>query len=120
MVRKYREEYGGKNLHDFCVKEKTSYTKMLHCLRNESYRQPYQTNPVKPVIEQALHPLVVDDMPRGLENSVLSSDQSMRQSSSVQIPHVEISLSSKIHINLRDCSVKTLISLINEMELSLC
>ena len=40
MVRKYREEYGGKNLHDFCIKEKVNDTKMLHCLRNDFYREP--------------------------------------------------------------------------------
>jgi hypothetical protein len=120
MVRRYKEEYGGKNLQGFCIKEKVSYTKMLHCLRNDSYRKPSPTRFVKPMQEQALHPLVVDDMPHGSENSVLSSDQSKRQSSSVQISHVEISLSSKIHVNLHDCSVKTLISLIKEMEVSQC
>jgi len=29
MVLKYREEYGGKKLHDFCVKEKVSYEKSV-------------------------------------------------------------------------------------------
>ena len=120
MVRRYKEEYGGKNLHGFCIKERVSYTKMLHCLRNDSYRKPSPTRFVKPMKEQALHPLVVDDMPHGSENSVLSSDLSKRQPSSVQISRVEISLSSKIHVNLHDCNVKTLISLIKEMELSLC
>ena len=40
MVRRYKNEYGGENLQEFCIKEKVSYTKMLHCLRNESYRKP--------------------------------------------------------------------------------
>lgn len=52
MVRRYKNEYGGKNLQEFCIKEKVSYTKMLHSLRNDSYCKPYQTNPVKPVIER--------------------------------------------------------------------
>ena len=42
MVRRFRNEYGGENLQDFCIKEKVSYTKMLHCLRSDSYRQPQQ------------------------------------------------------------------------------
>ena len=120
MVRKYREEYGGRNLHDFCIKEKVSYTKMLHCLRNDSYCKPYQTIPVKPVKEQGLHPLLVDGMSQESEVSVQSFDQPKGQKPSVNISQVEISLSSKIYVNLHDCSVKTLISLIKEMELSLC
>ena len=120
MVRKYREEYGGTNLHSFCIKEKVSYTKMLHCLRTDSYRQPSHTSSVKPVREQGLHPLVVDGMSQEPELSVLSFDQPNVQQPSVNISQVEISLSSKIHLNLHDCSVKILISLIKEMELSLC
>jgi hypothetical protein len=120
MVRKYREEYGGKNLHDFCIKEKVSYPKMLHCLRTDSYRKPTPTGFVKPMKEQALHPLVVDGMPRESQVSVLSFDQAKGEQPSVNIPRVEISLSSKIHVNLHDCSVKTLLSLIKEMEVSLC
>ena len=42
MVRRYKTEYGGENLQEFCIKEKVSYTKMLHCLRNESYRRSRQ------------------------------------------------------------------------------
>ena len=40
MVRKFRTEYNSKNLHGFCSDQKVSYTKMLHCLRNDSYRKP--------------------------------------------------------------------------------
>ena len=40
MVRKFRTEYKSKNLHGFCKEQKVSYTKMLHCLRNDSYRKP--------------------------------------------------------------------------------
>lgn len=36
MVRKFRTEYKSKNLHGFCKDQKVSYTKMLHCLRNDS------------------------------------------------------------------------------------
>ena len=37
MVRKFRTEYKSKNLHGFCKNQKVSYTKMLHCLRDDSY-----------------------------------------------------------------------------------
>ena len=47
MVRRYKNEYGGKNLQEFCIKEKVSYTKMLHCLRNESYRKPQHQSDVQ-------------------------------------------------------------------------
>ena len=40
MVRKFRTEYKSKNLHGFCKEQNVSYTKMLHCLRNDSYRKP--------------------------------------------------------------------------------
>lgn len=43
MVRKFRTEYKSKNLHGFCKEQKVSYTKMLHCLRNDSYRKPSAT-----------------------------------------------------------------------------
>ena len=43
MVRKFRTEYNGKNL--FCKEQKVSYTKMLHCIRDDSYRK----SSIKPV-----------------------------------------------------------------------
>ena len=43
MVRKFRTEYKSKNLHGFCKEQNVSYTKMLHCLRNASYRKPSAT-----------------------------------------------------------------------------
>ena len=59
MVRRYKNEYGGKNLQEFCIKEKVSYTKMLHCLRNESYRKPQHQSDVQ-FEDPGLMPLVVD------------------------------------------------------------
>jgi len=59
MVRRYKNEYGGESLQEFCVKEKVSYTKMLHCLRNESYRRPRQQAEAQ-VEDPGLRPLVVD------------------------------------------------------------
>ena len=43
MVRKFRIEYKSKNLHGVCKEQKVNYTKMRHCLRNESYRKPSAT-----------------------------------------------------------------------------
>lgn len=40
MIRKFRTEYMSKNLHGFSFKKNVSYTKLLHCLRNDSYRKP--------------------------------------------------------------------------------
>lgn len=59
MIRRYKNEYGGGNLQEFCIKEKVSYTKMLHCLRNESYRKPQQQAEAQ-VEDPGLRPLVVD------------------------------------------------------------
>ena len=59
MVRKFRTEYKSKNLHGFCKEQNVSYTKMLHCLRNDSYRKP-SAKPVSSDAEQGLHPLVVE------------------------------------------------------------
>ena len=55
MVRKFRTEYNSKNLRGFCKEQKVSYTKMLHCIRDDSYRK----SSIKPVAfegEQGLHP----------------------------------------------------------------
>ena len=59
MVRKFRTEYKSKNLHGFCKEQNVSYTKMLHCLRNDSYRKP-SAKVVSSDAEQGLHPLVVE------------------------------------------------------------
>ena len=52
MVRKYYNEYGGKNLKEFCIKEKVSYSKMLNCLQydyhhemNKNQLVPQTSNP---------------------------------------------------------------------------
>ena len=60
MVRKFRTEYKSKNLQGFCRDQKVSYNKMLHCLRNDSYRKPKAEVP-RVRAEQGLHPLVRAD-----------------------------------------------------------
>lgn len=59
MARKFRTEYKSKNLHGFCKEQNVSYTKMLHCLRNDSYRKP-SAKAVGSDAKQGLHPLVVE------------------------------------------------------------
>lgn len=39
MIRKFRTKYISKKLRGFSFFN-VSYTKMLHCLRNDSYRKP--------------------------------------------------------------------------------
>ena len=60
MVRRFRNEYGGENLQDFFIKEKVSYTKMLHCLRSDSYRKPQQHCIESKAEDPGLRPLVIE------------------------------------------------------------
>ena len=117
MVRKFRTEYKSKNLHVFCKDQKVSYAKMLHCLRNDSYRKP-TSEPVTSVGEQGLHPLVVETednafLETGGNSSVESFDDMM-------IDDVELSYGTKISLHIGSCSKSALISLIKEMEATLC
>ena len=63
MVRRFRNDYGGKNLQDFCMKEKVSYTKMLHCLRNDSYRKAQPSSSSNMMADPGLKPLVIGKRP---------------------------------------------------------
>jgi len=120
MVRRYKTEYGGENLQEFCVKEKVSYTKMLHCLRNESYRRPQQPAGAQ-VEDPGLRPLVVDGpMP---EEPPMLSDQEVKaykKKYRTEVSRADFCLTSGIRLTLHGCDVKTLVSMIKEMEGSLC
>lgn len=59
MVRKFRTECNSKNLRGFCKEQKVSYTKMLYCIRDDSYRKS-SIMPVAFEEEQSLRPLAVD------------------------------------------------------------
>ena len=120
MVRRYKNEYGGENLQEFCIKEKVSYTKMLHCLRNESYRRPQQ-QPKAQVEDPGLKPLVVDS-PMQEEPSVLSDKKvnTYKKKYRTEVSRADFSLTSGIRLTLHGCDVKTLVSMIKEMEGSLC
>lgn len=116
MVRKFRTEYKSKNLHGFCKEQKVSYTKMLHCLRNDSYRKPSVT-PVSSDEEQGLHPLVVEPADSvTIEPAVLPVGQDV----DLLLDDIELNFGSKISLHIGSCSKSALVSLIKEMEGTLC
>ena len=117
MVRKYRTEYKSKNLQGFCRDQKVSYNKMLHCLRNDSYRKPKAEAP-RVRAEQGLHPLVIDNVaqpaPRACSNSQVTS------SVDLMLKDIELSFGAKASLHIGSCSKSALVSLIKEMEGALC
>ncbi len=113
MVRKFRTEYKSKNLHGFCKDQKVSYTKMLHCLRNDSYRKPSTA----PVQEQGLHPLVVEP-----DCSVIAEPAApvTEATTELLLDDIDLSFGSKVSLHIGSCSKTALVSLIKEMEGALC
>lgn len=94
MVRKFRTEYKSKYLHGFCKEQKVSCTKMLHCLRNDSYRKPSAT-PVSSDEEQGLHPLVVEPADSvTVEPAVLPVEQDV----DLLLDDIDLSFGSKISL----------------------
>lgn len=120
MVRRYKNEYGGKNLQEFCIKEKVSYTKMLHSLRNDSYRKPKHVKPAKVEQEVGLHPLVIEGPLPSVAAAEEMKPQVQKETKAPMLSSVELTLASNVRINLRDCNVSTLVCLIKEMEGHLC
>ena len=90
------------------VKKNVSYTKMLHCLRNDSYRKSSATL-VSTDEEQGLHPLVV-------EPAVLPVEQDV----DLFLDDIELNFGSKISLHIGSCSKSALVSLIKEMKGTLC
>ena len=117
LVRKYRTEYKSKNLQGLCRDQKVSYNKMLHCLRNDSYRKPKAEAP-RVRAEQGLHPLVIDNVaqpaPRACSNSQVTS------SVDLMLKDIELSFGAKASLHIGSCSKSALVSLIKEMEGALC
>lgn len=117
MVRKFRTEYKSKNLQGFCRDQKVSYNKMLHCLRNDSYRKPKAEAP-RVRAEQGLHPLVIDNVaqpaPRSFSNSQAIS------SGDLMLKDIELLFGAKASLHIGSCSKSALVSLIKEMEGALC
>ena len=116
MVRKFRTEYKSKNLHGFCRDQKVSYTKMLHCLRNDSYRKPSAT-PVCPGEERGLHPLVVDPSDSTVTDAAVSP---VGQDVDLLLDDIDLSFGGKVSLHIGSCSKTALVSLIREMEGVLC
>jgi len=116
MVRKFRTDYKSKNLYGFCKENKVSYTKMLHCLRNDSYRKTAASS--TPVVEdQGLHPLLVEPDH--------NADSEKRDKLSVAtdeliLDDVELFYGSKVSLHIGSCSKTALVSLMKEMEGMLC
>ena len=122
MARRFRNEYGGEDLQAFCIKEKVSYTKMLHCLRSDSYRRPQQGFTVAKVDDPGLRPLVAD-LPQESSLPVVEVKDTKPFYPDRHRPSVhraDFCLTSGIRVSLHGCDVRTLVSMIKEMEGSLC
>lgn len=116
MVRKFRTEYNSKNLRGFCKEQKVSYTKMLHCIRDDSCRK----SSIKPVAfegEQGLRPLVVDRVDSEITEPAVSPELPL---SDMMLDDIDISFGTKISLHIGNCSKSALVSLIKEMEEVLC
>ena len=116
MVRKFRTEYNSKNLRGFCKEQKVSYTKMLHCIRDDSYRK----SSIKPVAfegEQGLRPLVVDRVDSEITEPAVSPELPL---SDMMLDDIDISFGTKVSLHIGNCSKPALVSLIKEMEEVLC
>ena len=117
MVRKFRTEYKSKDLHGFCRDQKVSYNKMLHCLRNDSYRKP-KAEACQVNAEQGLHPLVIDNVAPQVSRS--SSHDQVTSSDDLLLKDIELSFGSRASLHIGSCSKSVLVSLIKEMEGALC
>ena len=116
MVLKFRTEYKSKNLHGFCKDQKVSYTKMLHCLRNDSYRKP-SAEPVSSDGELGLRPLIVEPA----ESMVAeSTTPSVEVDANLLLDDIDLNFGGKVSLHIGSCSKTALVSLIKEMEGALC
>ena len=116
MVRKFRTEYKSKNLHGFCKDQKVSYTKMLHCLRNDSYRKT-SAEPVSSDGELGLRPLIVEPA----ESMVAeSTTPSVEVDANLLLDDIDLNFGGKVSLHIGSCSKTALVSLIKEMEGALC
>ncbi len=108
MVRKFRTEYKSKNLHGFCKDQKVSYTKMLHCLRNDSYRKP-SAKPMSSDGEQGLHPLVVEPSASMVVEQTTSP---VGQDQDLELDDIDLNFGSNVSLHIGSCSKTALVSLI--------
>ena len=117
MVRKFRTEYNSKDLQGFCRDHRVSYTKMLHCLRQNSYRKPKASVPESSP-EQGLHPLVIDPV---ASSAVLPADEGQVPAPADRmLEDIDLSFGARVSLHIGSCSRSALVSLIKEMEGVLC
>lgn len=85
-------------------------------MRNESYRKP-SAKAVSLEAEQDLHPLVVEPADSvTIEPAVLPVEQDV----DLLLDDIELNFGSKISLHIGSCSKSALVSLIKEMEGTLC
>lgn len=90
---------------------------MLHCLRDNSYRKP-KAGPTPVTGERGLHPLVVETENHAPLETGNPSIESYYDE--MRIYDVELSYGTKVGLHIGSCSKAALISLIKEMEATLC
>ena len=117
MVRKFRTEYKSKNLHGFSREQKVSYNKMLHCLRDDSYRKPEATE-AESCLEPGLRPLVVDRV--APQASRVPNEQQAPTPVDMKLDDIDLEFGSRVSLHIGSCSKSALVSLIKEMEGALC
>ena len=101
LIRKYRTEYKSKNLQGFCRDQKVSYNKMLHCLRNDSYRKP-KTEAPQVKAEQGLHPLVIDNVAPWAPRTRTTNQ--VTTSGDLMLKDIELSLGARASLHIGSCS----------------
>ena len=135
-VHLFLNEDGGEDLQEFCKAENVSYSKMCHCLGRPSYRKPKATlkpstgdesqvsDAVLPVID--LQPLVVDVPNQSAEPSSPApapqsgkKHQKKETSKCATLSDVVLTLFGRFDVRIGSCEVKTLVTLIKEMEVTL-
>ena len=93
---------------------------MLHCLRNDSYRKPQHQSDVQ-LENPGLMPLVVDSPLQ--DNSSVTAESKVKpykQKPRQEVTRADFCLNSGIRLSLHGCDVSTLVSMIKEMEGTLC
>ena len=113
MVRKFRTEYKGKDLTGFCRDQQLSYTKMLHCLRSDSYRKP-KAAVAESIPEQGLHPLVIAPVASPAVHS--TGGEQVPAPADMLLDDIDVSFGSRVSLHIGSCSGSALVSLIKEVE----
>lgn len=93
---------------------------MLHCLRNDSYCKPQHQSEVE-LENPGLMPLVVDSpLPDNRSVKVESKGKPYKRKHRQEVTRADFCLNSGIRLSIHGCDVSTLVSMIKEMEGTLC